>query len=58
MKPKAGLMDKTELLISLIDKATDLYDELTNSDELDPIEIEGAVEFLQRFREELEELVE
>jgi hypothetical protein len=51
-------MDKTELLISVIDKASELYDILTDSDLLDPVETEGALELLQQFREELEILVD
>lgn len=51
-------MDKNELLITIIDRTSELYDELADSDLLDPIEIEGALEFLTQFREELEALVE
>jgi hypothetical protein len=51
-------MDKTELLISIIDRATALYEEMLDTDNLDPVEIEKAVEFLKSFLEELESLVD
>ena len=51
-------MDKTDLIIELIEQTNTMYDTLVDSTLLDPIEIEGAIEHLQKFREELEVLVE
>lgn len=51
-------MDKNDLLISLIDRVAYLYDEIADSNILDPVEVEGALEYLTQFREELEALVE
>jgi hypothetical protein len=50
--------EATELLIRMIDTSTELYEELINSSVFDPVVVEGAVEIIQRFREELESLVE
>jgi hypothetical protein len=52
------VMDKAELLIEIIDRTNTIYEELIDLDILDPVEIEDALEYLKKFQEELETLIE
>ena len=51
-------MDKTELLISLIERVGSIREEMLELEELDPVEIEGALDALRQCMFELEILME
>ena len=51
-------MDESEMLISLTDKVTDLYDFVVSLEDLNPIELEAILEALQEVRETIEILSE
>ena len=51
-------MDKNEHVIALIEKSTELYDEIADCELLDPVEMEKSLELLQQLCEELESLTE
>lgn len=51
-------MDRHDFLISLIEKINEIYDEIIDSEFLEPDEIDMAIDYIVSLRDELEGLIE
>lgn len=51
-------MDRTDFLLSVLDRANELYEELSDSELLDVQDVEVTLTRLQDFTEELETLIQ